>query len=61
MTHDPVCGMEMEEATAPASSAYEDNTYYFCSESCQEVFDVDPERFVALALAERRGEATMPG
>ena len=46
MTTDPVCGMQIEEAQAPASSDYEDKTYYFCSESCKAEFDAEPERYV---------------
>ena len=60
MTRDPVCGEELEEATAPLSSEYEENIYYFCSESCQQQFEAQPQKYEAAALAERRGEAA-PG
>jgi len=44
MAKDPVCGMEMKEGTALASS-HQGTTYYFCSASCKERFDKDPAQF----------------
>jgi YHS domain-containing protein len=46
MTIDPVCGMELEEATAAAEVEYRSNRYYFCSESCKEAFEQQPEEYV---------------
>ena len=45
-TTDPVCGMELEEATAAAEADYQDNRYYFCSETCREEFLVHPSEYV---------------
>jgi Cu+-exporting ATPase len=44
---DPVCGMEIDPATAAASETYEGTTYHFCSQSCHERFVAAPERFAA--------------
>jgi Cu+-exporting ATPase len=44
---DPVCGMEIDPATAAASEEYEGKTYYFCSDSCHQQFVATPERFAA--------------
>jgi P-type Cu+ transporter len=44
---DPVCGMEIDPATAAASEEYEGETYHFCSESCHRQFVSAPERFAA--------------
>jgi len=44
---DPVCGMKVEEADAPATTAYKSTTYYFCSEDCKEEFDGDPESYAS--------------
>jgi len=44
---DPVCGMEVTYYTAQARSEYNGETYYFCSLSCKEDFDKDPERYIA--------------
>ena len=46
MAKDPVCGMEVEEGTAPAKTEYKGKTYYFCALGCKEAFDKDPEKYV---------------
>ncbi|MEE8209422.1 MAG: YHS domain-containing protein [bacterium] len=46
MAHDPVCGMEVDEATAPASTEYKGQTYYFCSHNCKELFKEELEEFL---------------
>jgi len=46
MTTDPVCGMELEEASAAAEVEHQGNRYYFCSDSCKEAFQDHPERYV---------------
>ena len=46
MATDPVCGMEVEEATAAAKSEYKGKTYYFCSSDCKRTFDQDPEKYI---------------
>jgi YHS domain-containing protein len=45
MATDPVCGMDVIEAQAPAQTEYQGERYYFCSEWCKEEFDKDPERY----------------
>ncbi len=42
---DPVCGMQVEIAHAPASRRTDDGPAYFCSDHCAHRFDADPERF----------------
>lgn len=44
---DPVCGMEIDPATAAASQEHRGTTYYFCSEACHEKFVADPDQFAA--------------
>jgi YHS domain-containing protein len=46
MVEDPVCGMEVNIETAPAKTEYEGQIYYFCSESCKEAFEEDPEQYL---------------
>ncbi|MFQ5846905.1 MAG: YHS domain-containing protein [Candidatus Methylomirabilales bacterium] len=46
MTKDPVCGMEVEEAKAAATSDYQGLTYYFCAKGCKATFDKNPEKYV---------------
>jgi len=43
---DPVCGMEVSEEEAAATSEYRGRTYYFCNPSCKERFDASPESYV---------------
>jgi len=45
MTKDPVCGMQVDEKNAPASSVYNGAFYGFCSEKCKDKFDLNPERY----------------
>jgi Cu+-exporting ATPase len=42
---DPVCGMSIEASTAAGTISHGDTTYYFCSSSCQERFEADPDQF----------------
>ena len=43
---DPVCGMEVDEKTAAATSEYQGKTYYFCAPGCKAAFDKDPEQYL---------------
>jgi YHS domain-containing protein len=43
---DPVCKMEVNPMSAEAQSEYGGQTFYFCSETCREQFDRDPERYI---------------
>jgi len=42
---DPVCGMQIEESDAVATSEYGGTTYYFCSADCKQEFDEDPAAY----------------
>jgi YHS domain-containing protein len=42
---DPVCGMTVEKSSASATRTHSSQTYYFCSGTCAETFDVQPECF----------------
>jgi len=46
MAKDPVCGMEVEETKAKATTQYKKRTYYFCCEPCKEAFEKEPEKYV---------------
>ncbi|MGE5751923.1 MAG: heavy metal translocating P-type ATPase, partial [Nitrospirota bacterium] len=43
---DPVCGMTIEDSNASSVSTYKGTTYYFCSSSCKDDFDKDPEAYI---------------
>lgn len=52
---DPVCGMSVDPANAPAESTYAGHTYYFCSENCRTRFDANPTGYSAGATHESGG------
>jgi Cu+-exporting ATPase len=43
MAIDPVCGMTVDEAKAPATAVHRGTTYYFCAPGCKRTFEADPE------------------
>lgn len=47
MAKDPVCGMEVDEKKAAATSVYHGKTYYFCAAACKATFLGAPEKYVA--------------
>jgi uncharacterized protein len=49
---DPVCGMTVDRHAGKPTSAHEGRMYWFCSETCKQRFDADPERY---AGAEHEG------
>lgn len=50
---DPVCGMEVEVASAAAAWEHEGTTYLFCSVGCMRRFREDPAHHLALDDDER--------
>jgi YHS domain-containing protein len=46
---DPVCGMQVEKATAPARASYKAVEFHFCSDHCRMRFEADPAHFSAKA------------
>ncbi|MGH9103715.1 MAG: permease, partial [Acidimicrobiales bacterium] len=53
---DPVCGMQVEVATAPASAEHAGHVVRFCSERCRDRFARDPAPFVRRSGPRRTGE-----
>ncbi len=49
---DPVCGMDVNPATAAGNSEHRNQIYYFCSTTCKQKFDSDPARFFGASEAE---------
>jgi Cu+-exporting ATPase len=43
---DPVCGMHIQVSDSSPSISFGGKTYYFCSSSCKEKFEANPEAFV---------------
>jgi uncharacterized protein len=42
---DPVCGMQVQTAHAPAQATHHGRRYWFCSDGCAERFSTEPERY----------------
>ena len=60
-TRDPVCGMTVNPASAPARATMSGETYYFCSERCRSEFESAPGKWARASsdiprVAEGRGE-----
>ncbi|NKF22358.1 heavy metal translocating P-type ATPase [Solimonas marina] len=43
---DPVCGMQVEVATSTRHSAWQGQTYHFCSDHCLHKFSADPQHWI---------------
>ena len=43
---DPVCGMDVEPASAAGQTEHKGHTYYFCGSQCKEKFDLNPEQYL---------------
>jgi len=52
---DPVCGMTVDPQSAAAASVQGGKTYYFCSVSCRDKFEKEPQKYLA-ARADAGGE-----
>jgi Cu+-exporting ATPase len=52
---DPVCGMDVDPASAAAHRSTRAGTAYFCSAGCAAAFDADPDRYVGVAAASTHG------
>ena len=57
---DPVCGMQVTIKDGVRSQDYDGETFYFCSDGCQEKFKDDPY-FYASGNAREAGQQTQPG
>ena len=53
---DPVCGMQVQLASANHFRRFEGESYYFCSARCHERFDAEPEMY----LSGRAAPESMP-
>ncbi len=43
MALDLVCGMIVDEKSAPAKTSYQGTAYYFCAAHCKEAFEKEPK------------------
>jgi YHS domain-containing protein len=42
---DPVCGKQVDSATAAARTCYNGIQIYFCAEECQTAFEAEPQNY----------------
>ena len=49
---DPVCGMQVQTANAPANRVHDGHDHWFCSDRCATHFDGDPDGFCPVAATE---------
>ena len=47
MAKDPVCGMDVDEKKAAATSEYKGQKYFFCAVGCKKAFDAEPEKYLS--------------
>jgi YHS domain-containing protein/uncharacterized membrane protein YraQ (UPF0718 family) len=58
---DPVCGMQVVTAHAPATTMHEEHKLYFCSDRCLERFTGNPERFASKSTGPEDMESSGTG
>src|ERR1700720_3257338 len=46
MERDPVCGMQVDPASARAKAEYGGKSYFFCCAGCAKKFEVAPEQYL---------------
>lgn len=51
MQTDPVCRMQVDEQKAAGKSDYQGKTFYFCSETCKQQFDHNPQQYTSQQAA----------
>ena len=54
---DPVCGMEIDLSKALEKSEVKGRICHFCSKTCKDKFDKDPERYLGKQVAQSSGRA----
>jgi YHS domain-containing protein len=57
---DPVCGMEIDTASAFTTREHMGQTFYFCSASCAEQFDADPHKYAMSGSATTGFNPSLP-
>ncbi|WP_246657639.1 heavy metal translocating P-type ATPase [Cohaesibacter sp. CAU 1516] len=60
MATDPVCGMQVRVKVGARSEQYDGESYYFCSDGCQEKFKADPYFYVS-GNAKKAHQQSKPG
>jgi len=61
MVRDPVCGMEVDPASAFATRDFGGRTFYFCSENCVNQFEADPHKYAEDTDAPEKARSPLAG
>ena len=54
MAADPVCGMSVDKASAPAEAEWHGQTFYFCARGCRDEFLAAPGKYLEGSVYARR-------
>jgi P-type Cu+ transporter len=46
MAKAPVCGKDVDPATAQHKSEHEGRTYHFCAPGCRKAFEAEPKKYL---------------
>jgi Cu+-exporting ATPase len=46
MAKDPVCGMDVDEATTKHTAQHDGQTYYFCAPGCRKAFETESPKYL---------------
>ena len=57
---DPICGKEIDKASAASRISYLGHTYYFCSEKCSKAFKATPQEVMKKASVSDTKAASHP-
>jgi YHS domain-containing protein len=52
---DPVCNMTIKPGGTEIKAIINGETYYFCAESCRKSFEENPQKFLDLKPAKKKG------
>ena len=58
---DPVCGMDVDPASAAHRVEHDGHEYFFCSEHCRAKFEADPSSYLQPATSAAAPRAAAPG
>jgi YHS domain-containing protein/uncharacterized membrane protein YraQ (UPF0718 family) len=58
---DPVCGMQVQTANAPASVRHDGHAVFFCSDHCRHRFEADPAKYAKVPASAEHDHHAMSG
>jgi Cu+-exporting ATPase len=58
---DPVCGMDIEPASAAGHTEHQGKTYYFCGAACKEKFDHNPAQYLGMSAGKHKSGCSCCG